>query len=54
MPPREGGFAERLVMPEQDLITVPDHVPLNKAALAEPLACGWHAVRLGQGRLHDD
>jgi threonine dehydrogenase-like Zn-dependent dehydrogenase len=26
---------------------VPDEVPLRKAALAEPLACGWHAVRLG-------
>ena len=54
MPPREGGFAEKLVMPEQNLISVPDHVPLNKAALAEPLACGWHAVRLGRHRLHDD
>ena len=54
MPPREGGFAEWLVMPEQNLITVPDHVPLNKAALAEPLACGWHAVRLGRSSLYGD
>jgi L-iditol 2-dehydrogenase len=33
-------------MPEANVITVPDHVPLEKAALAEPLACGWHASRL--------
>jgi threonine dehydrogenase-like Zn-dependent dehydrogenase len=52
MPPREGGFAEWLAMPEANLITVPDHVPLNKAALTEPLACGWHAVRLGKARLN--
>ncbi len=47
MPPREGAFAELLAMPPANLVTVPDDVPLNKAALAEPLACGWHAVRLG-------
>jgi L-iditol 2-dehydrogenase len=47
MPPREGAFAELVVMRDENLVTVPDHVPLRKAALAEPLACGWHAVRLG-------
>jgi L-iditol 2-dehydrogenase len=47
MPPREGAFAEQVVMRQPNLVTVPDHVPLEKAALAEPLACGWHAVRLG-------
>ena len=46
MPPREGAFAQWLSMPEANVITVPDHVPLEKAALAEPLACGWHASRL--------
>ncbi|MBU2533641.1 MAG: zinc-binding dehydrogenase, partial [Alphaproteobacteria bacterium] len=46
MPPREGAFAEFLVMPERNLVFVPDHVASPKAALAEPLACGWHAVRL--------
>lgn len=56
MPPREGGFAERLAMPAANLTSVPDHVPLNKAALTEPLACGWHAVRLGKTalRCHPD
>ena len=54
MPPREGGFAEWLAMPVANLISVPDHVPLNKAALTEPLACGWHAVRLGKTALRCD
>ncbi|MFP4539235.1 MAG: zinc-dependent alcohol dehydrogenase [Dichotomicrobium sp.] len=61
MPPREGAFAERLAMPARNLLAIPDHVPSEKAALAEPLACGWHAVRLaeevldrplGQARCH--
>lgn len=47
MPPREGAFAELVAMRDENLVPVPDHVPLRKAALAEPLACGWHAVRLG-------
>ncbi|MEM9268842.1 MAG: alcohol dehydrogenase catalytic domain-containing protein [Pseudomonadota bacterium] len=51
MPPREGAFASHLTMPERNLVPVPDDVPLAKAALAEPLACGWHAVRLGRAVL---
>lgn len=46
MPPREGAFAELLAMPARNLVAVPDHVPTGIASLAEPLACGWHAVRL--------
>lgn len=46
MPPRQGAFAEWLTMPETNIVTVPDHVPFEKAALAEPLACCWHASRL--------
>ncbi|MDD9743258.1 MULTISPECIES: zinc-dependent alcohol dehydrogenase [Marinovum] len=52
MPPREGAFADLLRMPERNLIAVPDGVPLAKAALAEPLAVSWHAVRLGLAALH--
>ncbi|MEL6476935.1 MAG: alcohol dehydrogenase catalytic domain-containing protein [Pseudomonadota bacterium] len=51
MPPRQGCFAEAVAVPEGNLIDVPDHVPLEKAALAEPLACGWHAVALSQQRM---
>ena len=49
MPPREGGFAQRLTMPPANLVDVPDHITPDQAALAEPIACGWHAVRLALG-----
>ncbi len=48
MPPREGAFADYVVMPVGNLITVPDAVPLHHAALAEPLAVAWHGVRVGR------
>ena len=51
MPPREGAFAEWIAIPERNVVTVPDDVPLAKAALSEPIACGWHAVRLGKAAL---
>jgi L-iditol 2-dehydrogenase len=51
MPPREGAFAQAVAMPLGNLVTVPDGVSLDHAALAEPLACGWHGVRLGAGVL---
>lgn len=47
MPPRQGAFAEFVTMPSANLVTLPDGFPTWKAALAEPIACGWHAVRLG-------
>lgn len=52
MMPRPGAFADYVAMPPENLITVPDHVPLEKAALAEPIAVSWHAVRLGLEALH--
>jgi len=52
MPPREGAFAERLAMPRRNLVAIPEGVPSAKAALAEPLACGWHAVRLSRRSLN--
>ncbi|MEP3265085.1 MAG: alcohol dehydrogenase catalytic domain-containing protein [Hyphomicrobiales bacterium] len=48
MPPREGAFAQYLKMPRQNLVTVPDHISFDKASLTEPIACGWHAVRLAR------
>lgn len=47
MPPREGAFAQYVAMPAQNLVTVPEGFDIAKAALAEPLAVSWHAVRLG-------
>lgn len=54
MPPREGAFAQFVAMPDSNLVTVPDHVPLAKAALAEPLAVSWHAARLALEALHPE
>ncbi|MEM8537276.1 MAG: alcohol dehydrogenase catalytic domain-containing protein [Pseudomonadota bacterium] len=51
MPPREGAFGDFVVMADRNLVVVPEGVSLTKAALAEPLACGWHAVRLGADAL---
>lgn len=45
MPPREGAFAQLIAIPERNLLDVPNDFPLQKAALCEPLACAWHAVR---------
>ena len=47
MPPREGAIAPFVAMPERNLVDVPDGFSLETAALAEPLAVSWHAVRLG-------
>ncbi len=52
MPPREGAFADLLAIPERNLVPIPADFPAEKAALAEPLACGWHAVRLAARALH--
>jgi len=48
MPPREGAFAEMVAVPNGNLVTVPAGVPADHAALVEPLAVGWHAVRLAR------
>lgn len=52
MMPREGAFAQFVSVPESNLVTVPQGVPLEKAALAEPLAVSWHAARLAIEALH--
>lgn len=52
MQPREGAFAQYITMPDSNLVTVPDDVSLAHAALAEPLAVSWHAVRLALQALH--
>ncbi len=53
MQPREGAFAQYISMPDTNLVTVPNDIPLDKAALAEPLAVSWHAARLALEALHD-
>ncbi|MFN8499141.1 MAG: galactitol-1-phosphate 5-dehydrogenase [Anaerolineae bacterium] len=41
---RDGAFAERLWVPEDNLIPVPDDVPLVHAACVEPAAVALHAM----------
>jgi threonine dehydrogenase-like Zn-dependent dehydrogenase len=52
MPPRPGAFAEYVRIPERNVLPVPDGMAITHAALAEPVAVSWHAVRIGMERLH--
>lgn len=52
MQPREGAFAQFVAMPDRNLVTVPDNIAFETAALAEPLAVSWHAARLALEALH--
>ncbi len=47
MPPRPGAFGDYVTIPERNVVVIPDAMPFNVAALAEPLAVSWHAVRIG-------
>jgi threonine dehydrogenase-like Zn-dependent dehydrogenase len=52
MPPRPGAFAGFVRIPERNVVPIPDEMPIAHAALAEPVAVSWHAVRIGAERLH--
>lgn len=43
---RAGAFAERVAIPERNLIPVPEGMDLAHAALTEPCATAWHALAL--------
>lgn len=43
-----GGFAERIVVDSKDVHPIPDSMSLDVAALVEPLAVGWHGVKLSR------
>lgn len=44
-PVATGGYAERMVLQESALVQVPNGLSADLAALTEPMAVGWHAVR---------
>ncbi|KJC62957.1 L-idonate 5-dehydrogenase [Agreia bicolorata] len=48
-PHRQGGAAEYLIVDEGMVRVLPDGLPLQRAALAEPLAVALHAVSLADG-----
>lgn len=41
-----GGLCESTVIPESCVKVLPDNVPLEVGALVEPLAVGWHAIKI--------
>lgn len=43
---QDGGCAERMVINEKHVVPVPKHIPLDVAALVQPIAVSWHAVRI--------
>jgi threonine dehydrogenase-like Zn-dependent dehydrogenase len=43
-----GGYAERMVVQESLMMPVPNGLGTDVAALTEPMAVGWHAVRRGE------
>ena len=45
---RAGAFAEKIAIPERNLIPVPDGMPSEHAALTEPGATGLHAILLAE------
>lgn len=44
-PVATGGFAERMILQEPALVPVPNGLSADLAALTEPMAVAWHAVR---------
>jgi L-iditol 2-dehydrogenase len=50
---RDGGFAERLMVPRSSLIEVPKGISPSMAALAEPFACAIHGVKQSSARRAD-
>lgn len=41
----DGGMADRVAVPPECLIPLPDGLPVTDASLVEPLAVSWHALR---------
>ncbi len=48
---RNGGFAEYVAVPQENLIELPDGVSYNAAAMLEPMAVAVHAIRRCDGRM---
>ncbi len=48
---RPGAFAERMSIPGQCLIALPDHLPATAGALTEPAATAVHAINLSMRAL---
>jgi threonine dehydrogenase-like Zn-dependent dehydrogenase len=49
-----GGYAEQIVVQESMTFAVPNGLPAEHAALTEPMAVAWHAVRRSRIRKRDN
>ncbi|WP_182086326.1 alcohol dehydrogenase catalytic domain-containing protein [Aureimonas sp. ME7] len=52
LPPYAGGFAEKVRVPERNLVPIPDTMELRAASVCEPVAVAYHAVGIA-ARLTD-
>ncbi len=44
---RDGGFADRVIVPQTSLLPIPETMSVVTACLAEPLGCVLHALEIG-------
>lgn len=42
----DGGLADRVAVPPECLVPLPEGLPVGDASLVEPLAVSWHALRM--------
>lgn len=52
-PRSNGGYAERMLLDELVLMPVPNGLSADMAALSEPMAVAWHAVRRSEVKKRD-
>lgn len=52
-PRSSGAYAERVVVEESLMVPVPNGLAADRAALTEPMAVAWHAVRRGNVKKKD-
>ena len=48
-----GAYAEQLIVEESLMMAIPNGLAIDVAALTEPMAIGWHAVRRGEVKKDD-
>jgi len=53
-PPIDGAFREYIVMPEENLIKIPEGLDFEEGVLSEPLAIGLYGVRLSEIKVGDN
>ena len=51
MPPRQGAFAEKVRVPESNILPIPNDMDAAHAALVEPIATALHAVGVSERTL---